>query len=98
MLYGTYDVKTLINDEETVARLVLDQIVVKVVREDKGEWTFASVKALAPGDPTVNPTWKTNVSIEKLPDLTDATEARIFDAMADALDRAIAYLGLPGGG
>jgi hypothetical protein len=95
MFYGDFEgIRTLINEEQTVARLIINRVVVKVTRTEGTSWKFASVKAVGGADPIINPTWKTNQTIEKLPDLDDKSESIIFDDMADALEAAAAELGV----
>jgi len=94
MFYGDYDVRTLINEEQTVARLIINRTVIKVTRVEGESWKFSSVKAVGGAEPPINPTWKTNQAIEKLPDLNDKMESIIFDEMSEAIETMSAELGI----
>lgn len=85
--YGERKVETYANDERTVARLVMDNTVVKIQKDDAGNWRYAGYKRVAQGDTPVNPTWKMDHLDARPEDLTPEVEAAIFDAFTlDALD------------
>lgn len=94
MLYADFQVKSFINDEGTVGRLIVENVVVKVVREPGGVWRFGSLKILAKNEPPVNPAWRGVSQTERLPDFTEADDAAIFDAIGDALGDTTALLHL----
>jgi hypothetical protein len=95
MIYGVYKVKTLVDEDKKVGRLIVGPHIIKVSRGDKG-WVFQKFTTVADSENAINPTWKTNKEEDKLPDLTPKEEADIFDAMTEAIERANVDFGIGG--
>lgn len=94
MLYSDYKVKTLVNAEANLARLVIDNAVIKTRRTGQGKWTLDSVKFVKEGELVIDPTWKTDKSVDRLPDLDEPTEADLLDAILLCVEEGAGKLGI----
>lgn len=94
MFYSDYAVKTLVNAELTLARLVIERTVVKLARRPGERWHFDSAKIVGGTGPTINPGWKMTEAEDRLVDFDEKNESDVFEDFADALRQSAMDFGL----